>query len=366
MSAHVFSDASRWRLNRWEIFRLLCDIVAPGAQIGALPPYIPWERLIEASSYHLVTPALAWAFRDYRELPDDAHQYLNSVLMLNRARNTLLMEALRDTLRVLNSHGIAVLLLKGAASLADDLYPDPGIRILGDVDILVSADRVEESSTLLLACGFEREAFSNLPLGHHHLQPLRHSATGMFLELHRNICGADYQTLLPLEKFWREAKKVEVLGEAAYLPHASERFAHALVHTLLQDGHWRSGTLTLRQMLELAVLIDRFRKEIRWDDIAARFRNEGRLAVLNQGCEIVHRLFGQERIEEIEPCPEDPLVRFREKLGRRFAIPSRLVLQTADAVRARPAKSLDYLNPRKFARRARRLIEAFRASRWTP
>ena len=350
--------------TRWETMQLLAALIAPKSEVR-LSAVVSWEALIAASSHHLVTPALAWALQG-AAIPDEEAGYLEAVLDLNRTRNQAMMTALADALAVLNRNGIAPMLLKGAASQADALYPDPAIRILGDLDILAPPGRAEECHALLAANGFAPEGDREYGPTHHHLKPLRHGATGQFVELHRAPGFVSLAPLLPPDAFWRDARPTDFLGRSAFLPGPTDRFGHALVHTMLQDGYFRAGTLTLRQMLELAMLLQRYRDEIAWPALAERFRAAGHFAVLQQGCEMVHRLFGMARVEQVEPCARNPLAPFRAKLERRMPSPARILRRALDAIRARPAWALDYLRPTKMPGRALRLLKHFRAARWTP
>jgi hypothetical protein len=50
-------------MTRWEAFTSVCGYLRAGLLNGeqaTTVPNVPWELLIEASSYHFVTPALAW------------------------------------------------------------------------------------------------------------------------------------------------------------------------------------------------------------------------------------------------------------------------------------------------------------------
>jgi hypothetical protein len=75
---------------RWRAFTELCGHLraglldgAPALRSSGVPSDVPWELVIEASSYHSVTPALAWSLRDSPDLPSHIRDYLDAVLGLN-------------------------------------------------------------------------------------------------------------------------------------------------------------------------------------------------------------------------------------------------------------------------------------------
>ena len=88
----------------------------------------------------------------------------------------------------LNAVGIEPVLLKGAAHLADGIYPDPGVRIVGDVDLLVPAGSAPDALPSLLRSGFVAAAptpLVSLPM--HHLPRLCDRDTGVAVELHTEV-----------------------------------------------------------------------------------------------------------------------------------------------------------------------------------
>jgi hypothetical protein len=118
-------------LNRWQAFIALCDYLRAGL-LGGKPPIqqdtISWELLIEASSHHYVTPALAWCLKERPGIPPEVRDYLDTVFALNGKRNEALLAALTRIVAALNAIDIEPVLLKGAARLAECNYPAPGLR----------------------------------------------------------------------------------------------------------------------------------------------------------------------------------------------------------------------------------------------
>jgi hypothetical protein len=80
-------------------------------------------------------------------------------------------------------------LLKGI-SLCDRYYPEPHLRVMGDIDILVDGeDSIAGVQARLLQLGYRAE--SDYPPDfydtHHHLQPLFHPRRRVWVELHRAL-----------------------------------------------------------------------------------------------------------------------------------------------------------------------------------
>ena len=117
-----------------ELARLLCG------NFGALPS----PALLRAANLE------AWA---YIALPrdDPRRNACRRAFLDARGRHALLKGEVHDMVRAWNAAGIVPLLYKGFA-LAEFVYPQPGMRFHGDVDILVRPQDFESA----LAVGHSR------------------------------------------------------------------------------------------------------------------------------------------------------------------------------------------------------------------
>lgn len=118
-------------MTRWEVYRQVASWLRPAfstapAEVPSLS--VPWEKVVEAASHHLVTPAIGWAFLKQNSIEGHVAEYFAAILELNRARNQALLDVLALVLASLNAAGIRPAPLKGAAFLIDDAYPDPGMK----------------------------------------------------------------------------------------------------------------------------------------------------------------------------------------------------------------------------------------------
>ena len=180
-------------MKRWDAFAALCGHLRAGL-LGGAPPDpaddTDWMLLVEASSYHYVTPALAWCLRERSDLPPEIRDYLDAALALNARRNRHLTEALARIATSLNAIDIEPVLLKGAARLVDGVYPAATLRFLGDLDILIPAERAQEAAAVLKRMGFEAIETAGWNAAHHHLPMLREPDTGACVELHTELTFA--------------------------------------------------------------------------------------------------------------------------------------------------------------------------------
>jgi hypothetical protein len=350
---------------------MLCDALKRciDGNVATLPANRPWEEMALLSSHHFVTPAFAWALRDVPDVPPDLREFLDAVLTLNRERNRNIEETLISALQLWNNAGIASILLKGAASLACDLYPDRGMRILGDIDILIPEDRAADAARLLIENGFEPIPTKNDYAGHHHLAPLRHNRLGIAIEIHRHTLFSDCRSVLPTEMAWRAARPCTIGGTKTKCLSPTLQFVHVLAHTQIQDAHHRRRSFALRQMLELGLLARRHSAELDWECIAAHYRAAGYTPVLQNAVEFVVRQFGVQRPKAILPPVSDPLRSVRKRLQNRVEWPGYVIANYSAfyfrMFRERPQKLLGLLHPWRLARHFNdNIVRPWRASKW--
>lgn len=74
-------------------------------------------------------------------------------------RNRVLFHGLSKVFRTLADQGIEVLALKGAV-LAHSYYPEPALRPMADLDVLIRGDRLEQAVGVLLQAGFQADGWS--------------------------------------------------------------------------------------------------------------------------------------------------------------------------------------------------------------
>jgi hypothetical protein len=162
-------------VTRWDAFADVCGYLRAGL-LGGKPPRgrrnREWKLLIEMSSSHFATPSLAGCLHDEPGIPREIREYLDAVLALNGRRNVILLEALSRIVAALNAIDIEPVLMKGCARLVEGEYPQPNMRLLGDLDILVPTNRATDAYAALVANGFHEKPGEAYPPDHHHLHML--------------------------------------------------------------------------------------------------------------------------------------------------------------------------------------------------
>lgn len=338
--------------NRWENVQQLCWLASGWLRpldSLILPAAVEWELLFEAASHQLVTPAVAYSLRGQPGVPSQARDYLEGVFYLNGQRNRDVLNAFTDVLRALNTAGIEPVILKGMASLVCHLYPDPAMRISGDIDLLVDEGEGPVAAHLLASLGFKHSVVEGFDYqDFHHLPPQRHPDTGVVVELHRRPLAQKYAALLDARAVKADARSVRLGGCSAFVPSPTHRVVHNIVHNQLSHSSYLKFHLNLRQLLELAALAQRHATEIDWADVRRTFLSNAQRAMFDETLEVTATLFGVS-VGSVTPETSRPRRRTLQResemsdlmwLLRRFARNSRMD----------PAMSLRALQPRYWLR----------------
>ncbi|MCP3731730.1 nucleotidyltransferase family protein [Sphingomonas sp. MG17] len=213
-----------------------------------------WTALLAAARAEQLIGSLAWRV-DGLAMPDAARRVLaDARAAVEQGRLAALWEA-EMARRALASSGMPVVLLKGTAFVAAGLAAGMG-RQIGDLDILVPRERIEEAETALLAAGWEwvkpdpydDEYYRRWM---HELPPLIHRERDRMIDVHH--------TILPLTaKVTPDATALiesrVALENGLYVLPPEGMVVHAAAH-LFADGDLQGG---LRNLWDIHCLTDEF------------------------------------------------------------------------------------------------------------
>lgn len=110
-----------------------------------------WSALLNEAAIQAVFPIVYSTVET--SVPDPFRQKALSLHFQFAAKGILNAHQHGDLHRLLSENGIPYVIIKGMASAS--YYPDPMLRVMGDVDFLVSRDRISQAKDLFLRCGYE-------------------------------------------------------------------------------------------------------------------------------------------------------------------------------------------------------------------
>ena len=162
---------------------------------------LDWERFVEIAVRHGVAPladrglGLALGSDRLEVVPARANAELERLAATSAVRNERLLAALSAILDALRSRGIRPLGLKDLG-LAVEVFPEPGLRPLGDLDLLIRRDEYDEVTRAMGELGYRprmaRGASFTLThgWGHH----LRRERDNVWVDVQWNVLQREWGT----------------------------------------------------------------------------------------------------------------------------------------------------------------------------
>jgi hypothetical protein len=195
---------------------------------------------------------------------------------------------------LLNAIDIEPMLLKGAAHLVEGTYPEPSMRILGDVDILVPVTRSAEAAGALEDAGFGTKSSGVVPPPtHHHLPMLHDPETGLGVELHTDVISRSADAVISTAWFCEMARPGVFRGQRIRLPEPTRNVGHTIFHSEIFHRLYTLDKIELRHLLDVALLYARHARVIDWNELDRRFSDAGLGEVLATYLHFADELLGQ-------------------------------------------------------------------------
>lgn len=254
--------------------QLLLDALNPATllaedRLAGLTPE-QWQAWIALAKVQRVTPLLWHRLRQKKAamlLPAALQAELKASLTRTAMQNLRRYGELRRFLTTAQENQIPVLLLKGIY-LADAVYGNAGLREMTDIDLLVPAETLQRTASILIKMGYEplQPICPELVLKtNHHLPPLVRPGYANF-EIHWNLMDPDEPGYVGPEGFLQRAVPVQVAGCGALALSPEDLLLHLCYHTSFHH-HFAFG---LRPSCDIAAVIEHFGMQLDWQVMTER------------------------------------------------------------------------------------------------
>lgn len=275
---------------------LLRICAAPDSDHGALMRLMDadgWSQLAQtAEDKRLCALVLrAVGIADARKLlPSGAAAQLETARQWHSIYALKQMAAVKRLIGVLGEGGFHPVLLKGFG-LAHGIYPDPALRPLRDVDLLLSADEAARAQDLLVGNAHYRVApwagSYGIEFGHQ-LPEIQDIDFELTIELHHRINARNWaQEPMLLELIRAEPAALPIMGIEVQVPSARANFLHLLEHATLHHA-FENGPLILADLHFLAA-----RSDLDWDWIETEAARMGLARALRLVATVTWQLGGR-------------------------------------------------------------------------
>lgn len=222
---------------------------------------IDWNKFVSLCSSHLITPVVYLKFLKTNMLsllPEDLENYLKEIYDLSVTRNNLILNQITEVSDLLAQNNIYPVLLKGAGNLIDNIYSDPGERIMGDIDFLVNETEYLKAAHILTKLGYTESKlyyYDDVTILKHYPR-LSHPDKVASVEIHRIPVDENYLELFNPEIIREQIKKVAGHPNCFVLSDKHKIVLNFIHSQLTNKGH-SSAVVSLRDAYDLYLLSEK-------------------------------------------------------------------------------------------------------------
>lgn len=265
---------------------------------------LDWEKLLNRSIAQGVTPLLYKHLRHkpewWRGIPQFACDRLEKLYYHNVHRNGVLRRELGAVLAILQEAEIPVMVMK-ELHLLQTVYIDPGLRPLGDLDLLIRREDFETARNLLGHAGYQPVLHRNpykerYGFGYHLINPEKN----IWLDLQWNLCQREWQDAPgsgkfrpPIQQIWQRATVEQMEGHRVWKKSWEDLLWHLCVHA---EGHYWGELI---QFCDVAAVIQWCGRDLDWSYLAATATATGLEASLYCTLRRVHEIWNVAIPEEV-------------------------------------------------------------------
>jgi hypothetical protein len=250
-----------------------------------------WEIVPARAEAHGMAPLLHAHLRSAGiHPPRPVTRQLQGLYLQHRRANQIRADVLREILAAFETAGVQALILKGAA-LSHLVYPEPGLRPMSDIDLLVSRSDPAKAQEALAGLGFDAPLPSRGALPHRHLAAatLRREGLLVQVEIHHQLSSTYFDNAVSylrnrfspntarrsstraarVNGLTVSPRPLPALGRSASTLGLEDMLGHLCQHLLSHINVWDYGRLIW--VADIVSLAERFASEIDWDHVRRRY-----------------------------------------------------------------------------------------------
>lgn len=175
---------------------------------------LDFEKFVKITSGHLMLPALYYNLSKNRLLeiiPPDLSKYLKEIYDLNMERNLILKTELGDIEKILNENQINFRFIKGAEYIKFKYFENIGVRMIGDIDILIKEKDKKKVIQALVKNNYKSNMEYKL-WKRNHLPRFISNKKYFAIEIHTSVLRPSKKNMLKTHDFFNENHKEKSLN----------------------------------------------------------------------------------------------------------------------------------------------------------
>jgi hypothetical protein len=235
-----------------------------------------WSLFTNTARVEGVAPLIHWNFKHKDttgiNIPTSVKAQLLTAYYNTSAQNQVIYQELERISKVLINAELPVVVLKGAA-LASSVYPEIGLRPMGDLDLLIKQKHLFDALSIIRTLDYIEEPVLSYRLKRRigfNFHLWQKKEPNVKVELHWGLVGGQDTWYHPtIEWFWDQTEIFDAnLNTLTLTPTA---------HTLYLAAHiWLQHGLSQAKLLwfyDLHLIINKFHKIIKWEELIYQSHN---------------------------------------------------------------------------------------------
>jgi len=232
-----------------------------------------WNRLVDMASELGVASLLYYRLNRhgiFRRIPEAQQKRLFSCYNRQACDSLVISHQCNKISGMLQHAGIPVLLLKGI-HLAHTIYEKPGLRQMGDLDILVPPNRVADAAAIVLSLGYLPDGGRMVDIDtamsvmDHHLTRMKKPGC-IDVEIHWTIGRRAYNSKFDIAEFWQRAIPLHVFSPHVLCLSVEDTILYLCEHVSFSHKF----EFGLKPFCDLAQILHHYGDRVDWDRICAR------------------------------------------------------------------------------------------------
>jgi len=250
-------------VNETKLILLCCNLDinhSLGKEIeSSLKTSPDWKKIKKLAFNHKITPILYFNLKKLNRedlIPAQILQEMRKFYLNNLYKNTLIEKGMIDLLAKAQAQGIEPIVLKGFAFLLT-LYPDPALRVMIDVDILIKKDNLLKVRDIFQQLSYQSGEHSSY-VYHTNFFKITSNQKYLNVDVHWGLLAArPYKLQLPY--IWQRAQRINLRGQKVACLSTEDAFLVASLHI---RKHLRE--LSLNYIIDIAELLKKRQGNFDW------------------------------------------------------------------------------------------------------
>lgn len=249
-----------------EIVNILKSVISNQQYLPQRTDNKYWEEAYNASQEHFLSEVIFHKIANAKVLPNEIYEKWKRQSIICRVASVRHLSQIEDIVQLFTKSGIECILLKGL--VMKDFYPLPELRAMSDADILVKESDLDKATEILIDNGFYQNGITT----HHRVMEKKGYK---HIELHWTITNSRIiESGEMIDKsIWDEKREILLGKEKTYSLSLEDQVIHLALH---MGAHFSSIGFGLKQLFDLAILIDRKNNDIDWNIVEEKIKATGK------------------------------------------------------------------------------------------